>query len=124
MRFLIRSALRQASLCGKEEDCPDRVFCCRQCNYSQAAEMDGCPACGAGWKAIDVSHGPACPKGLVDEAMETPQGVLVRRCFRLLNAKAIGITITLADVTEEEFRVMELIETERREPAPGRGRDD
>ena len=115
MRFLIRSVLRQGSLCGKEEDCPDRVFRCRQCGYSSPDELDGCPACGAGWKAIDVSHGPNCPRNLLDEAMDTPNGILVRRCFRLLNAKAMGLTITLADITEEEFRVMELIEVERQE---------
>jgi hypothetical protein len=39
----------------------------------------------------------------------------VRRCFRLLNAKNIGLTITLADITEEEFRVLELIEAELQE---------
>ena len=117
MRFLIRSMLRQGTLCGREEDCPDRVFRCRQCNYSAPEELDGCPACGAGWKAIDVSHGPGCPKHLLDEAMETPLGVLVRRAFRLLNAKTMGVTITLADLTEEEFRAMEMIETERQEQA-------
>ena len=115
MRFLIRSALRQGTVCGKEEDCPDRVFRCRQCGYSQPTELDDCPACGAGWKSIDVSHGPACPKHLVEEAFETPNGILVRRCFRLLNAKAMGLTITLADITEEELRVVELIEAERQE---------
>ena len=47
--------------------------------------------------------------------MDSPNGVLVRRCFRLLNAKAMGLTITLADITEEELRVMELIEAERQE---------
>ena len=47
--------------------------------------------------------------------MDTPNGALVRRCFRILNAKSIGLTITLADVTEEEFRVLELIEAERQE---------
>ena len=122
MRFLIRSALRQGTLCGKEEDCPDRIFRCRQCGYSQVTELDDCPACGAGWKAIDVSHGPACPKNLVEEAFDTPNGILVRRCFRLSNAKAIGLVITLADITEEEFRVMELIETERQDQTkPGDG---
>ena len=115
MRFLIRSALQQGALCGRDEDCPDRVYRCRQCNYSQAEEMDACPACGSGWKAIDVSHGPGCPRHLVEEAMETPNGVLVRRCFRLLNAKTMGLTITMADLTEEEFRVMELIDTVRQE---------
>ena len=115
MRFLIRSAIRQGSLCGKEEDCPDRVFRCRQCGYSAPTELDGCPACGAGWKAIDVSHGPGCPRNLLEEAMDTPNGILVRRCFRLLNAKAIGLTITLEDITEEEFRVMELIDVARQE---------
>ena len=35
--------------------------------------------------------------------------------FRSLNAKSIGLTITLADITEEEFRVLELIEVERQE---------
>ena len=77
--------------------------------------MDGCPACGADWKAIDVGHGPGCPKNLLEEAMDTPNGGLVRRCFRILSAKNIGLTITLADITEEEFRVLELIEAERQE---------
>ena len=107
--------LSQATLCGREEDCPDRVFRCRKCGYSAQTELDGCPACGAGWKAIDVSHGPGCPKNRLDEAMDSPNGALVRRCFRILNAKSIGLTITLADITEEEFRVLELIEVERQE---------
>jgi hypothetical protein len=42
-------------------------------------------------------------------------GGLVRRCFRILSAKNIGLTITLADITEEAFRVLELIEAERQE---------
>jgi hypothetical protein len=83
--------------------------------YSAQTELDGCPACGADWKTFDVSHGPGCPKNLLEEAMDTPNGALVRRCFRLLNAKSIGLTITLADITEEEFRVLELIEAERQE---------
>jgi hypothetical protein len=112
---LIRSALRQVALCGKEEDCPDRVFSCRQCGYSAGTELDSCPACGAGWKAIDVSHGAGCPRNLLEEAMETPNGILVRRCFRLLNAKSLGLTITLADITEEEFRAMQLIDSARQE---------
>jgi hypothetical protein len=37
----------------------------------------------------------------------------VRRCFRILNAKSIGLTITLADIAEEEFRLLESIEAER-----------
>jgi hypothetical protein len=123
VRFLIRSALRQGTLCGKEEDCPDRVFRCRQCGYSQPTELDGCPACGAGWKAIDVSHGAGCPRNLLEEAMETPNGILVRRCFRLLNAKAMGLTLTLADLSEEEFRAMEYIEAERQEQNAAEDRD-
>jgi hypothetical protein len=107
--------LHQGGLCGPDEECPDRVFRCRKCGYSGQTELDGCPACGADWKAIDVSHGPGCPKNLLEEAMDTPNGGLVRRCFRLLNAKNIGLTITLADITEEEFRVLELIEAERQE---------
>ena len=51
----------------------------------------------------------------LEEAMDTPSGALVRRCFRILNAKNIGLTITLADITEEEFRALELIEAERQE---------
>ena len=107
--------LSQATLCGPEEECPDRVFRCRRCGYSAQTELDGCPACGADWKAIDVSHGPGCPKNLLEEGMDTPNGALVRRCFRMLNARSIGLTITLADITEEEFRVLELIEAERQE---------
>jgi len=55
--------------------------------------------------------------------MDTPNGILVRRCFRLLNAKAIGLTITLQDITEEEFRVMELINTEQKEYVAAEDRD-
>ena len=106
MRFLIRSVLHQGRLCGPDEECPDRVFRCRRCGYSAQTELDACP---------DVSHGPGCPKNLLEEAMDTPNGSLVRRCFRILNAKNIGLTITLADITEEEFRVLELIEAERQE---------
>lgn len=49
--------------------------------------------------------------------MDSPNGALVRRCFRILNAKSIGLTITLADITEEEFRVLELIEAQRQQLA-------
>jgi len=48
--------------------------------------------------------------------MDTPNGGLVRRCFRILNAN-IGLTITLRDITEEEFWVLEMIESERQEQA-------
>jgi hypothetical protein len=115
IRFLIRSILCQSELCPKEEDCPDHVFRCRQCGFSSSEEMAGCPACGAGWKVIDVSHGPGCPRNVLDDAIGSQNGIVVRRCFRLLNAKALGLTITLADVTEEEFRVLELIEATRQE---------
>ena len=123
MRFLVRSSLRAGTLCGKEEDCPDRVFRCMQCGYSAGVEFDECPACGAGWKSVDVSHGPGCPKNLLDDAMETPNGVLVRRCFRLVNAKVMGITLTLSDITEQEFRVMELIDSEQHEQSAAEDRD-
>ena len=123
MRFLIRSSIRQGSLCGKEEDCPGRIFRCRRCGYSASNELDRCPACGAGWKTIDVSHGPSCPRNLLEDAMDTPNGILVRRSFRLFNAKAIGLTITLDDITEEEFRVMELIDVEQKEHAAAEDRD-
>jgi hypothetical protein len=33
--------------------------------------------CGAYWKAIDVSHGPSCPKNLLEEAIDAPNGGLV-----------------------------------------------
>jgi len=115
--------LRQGTLCGPEEECPDRVFRCRECGYSAQTELDGCPACGAGWKAIDVSHGAGCPRNLLEEAMDTPNGVLVRRRLRLLNAQAMGLLITLADITEEEFRVMELIEAQQKEHIAAEDRD-
>ena len=55
--------------------------------------------------------------------MDTPNGALVRRCFRLLNAKSIGLTITFADITEEEFRVMELTEAQQKEHIAAEDRD-
>jgi hypothetical protein len=83
--------------------------------HSAQTELNGCPACAADWKAIEVSHRPDCPKNLLEEAMDTPNGALVRRCFRILNAKNIGLAITLADITEEEFQALELIEEARQE---------
>ena len=47
------------------------------------------------------------------DILASASGVLVRRCFRLLSAGHMRLTITLADITEEEFRTMELIEAER-----------
>jgi len=41
---------------------------------------------------------------------------LVKSANRILNAKSVGLTITLADITEEEFRVLELIEAKRSQP--------
>jgi hypothetical protein len=79
--------------------------------------MEGCPECGGGWKAIDVSHGGGCPKNLLEEALDSPNGALVRRCFRILNAKSLGLTITMSDITEEEFRALELIDSSRQEQA-------
>lgn len=119
VRFLIRAVFQQGSLCGKEDDCPDHVYRCRRCGFAASEEVDTCPECDTGWKFIDVSHGPNCPKNLLDEAMDTPVGALIRRCFRLLNAKTMGLTVTLADITEEEFRVLELIEAERQEQIRG-----
>ena len=83
--------------------------------FSSGCNVFSSRSIGADWKAIDVGHGPGCPKNLLEEAMDTPNGGLVRRCFRILGAKNIGLTITLADITEEEFRVLELIEAERQE---------
>jgi hypothetical protein len=76
--------------------------------------------CGADWKAIDVAHGPRLP-----EAVGRGHG-LGKRCFgsvmfRMLNAKPMGLTITLADITEEEFRVQKLIEVTRQEKTKATG---
>jgi hypothetical protein len=40
-----------------------------------------------------------------------------------LNAKGLGLTITLADITEEELRVMELIEAERQDQVADEDKD-
>ena len=63
----------------------------------------GCPACGADWKSIDVGHGPGCPKNLLEEAMDTPNGGLVRRCFRILSAKNIGLKMCIRDRAYEAY---------------------
>ena len=47
----------------------------------------------------------------------------MRRSFRLLNAKSMGLTISLDDITEEELRVMELIEAEKQEQAADEDKD-
>jgi len=36
--------------------------------------------------------GRAYPKNLLEEAMDTPNDALVRRCFRILNAKNIELS--------------------------------
>ena len=55
--------------------------------------------------------------------MDTPNGILLRSSFRLLNAKTLGLTITLDDITEEEFRVMEMIDAEQKEHIAAEDRD-
>ena len=55
--------------------------------------------------------------------MDTPNGILVRRSFRLFNAKTLGLTITLEDITEQEFRTMELIDVEQKEHVAAEDRD-
>jgi len=57
----------------------------------------------------------ACETGKrweVCSAYCTPDATFSAQAEPLL---AIGLTITLADITEEEFRVLELIEAERHE---------
>jgi len=120
VQFLIRSVLRQERSAGRTR-VPGPGVPLPGVAGTRADGIGRMPSCGAGWKAIDVSHGPACPRNLLDEAMDTPNGVLVRRCFRIMGAKSMGLTITLSDITEEEFRAMEMIEAARQEADIDRG---
>ena len=45
----------------------------------------------------------------------TPNGAVVRRCLCIQSAKNIGLTTTLVDTIEAEFRLLELIEAERQQ---------
>jgi hypothetical protein len=97
---------------------PRFPYRCNRYGYCAPEELAACLGCGSDWNpvgAVDVSHGPGCPKHLPEEALDTPNGALVRRCFRVFNAKSMGLTITLSDITEEEFRAMELIDVVRQE---------
>jgi hypothetical protein len=70
------------------------------------------------WRALWASLGELFPAKSPEAGAQVRwlrRTALERRCFRILNAKSFGVTITLADITEEEFRVLELIETERQE---------
>ena len=108
--------MQQAGLCPVVDECPDKVYRCRNCGYSLKEEPGNyCPGCTALWKFFEVSHGPGCPKNQLADGMDSTHGALIRRCFRLLNAKTMGLSVTMADITEEEFRVMELIDSTRHE---------
>lgn len=113
---MIHWLLRKDELCFSEEQCRFHVFRCKACSFECEYEIDECPECGAGWKSLDVQHGPECPRTQLEESMQSPFGCLIDRACRFLNAKGLGITYTFADITEEEYRVMELIESERPRP--------
>jgi hypothetical protein len=66
-------------------------------------------------KAIDVSHGPGCPKNLLNEAMDSPNGASGAAVLPHSERESIGLMITLADITEEEFPVLELTKVARQE---------
>jgi len=72
------------------------------------------PSMGAGWKPSMSAHGPACPRNLLDEAMERPMASWCADAFGSWGAKSMGLTIPF-DITEEEFRAMEMIEAARQE---------
>ena len=101
VRFLIRSALRQGTLCGA------RKIVRAAYSVAGSAVIPGrrrgitALLAGPGGRPSISATAHACSKHLVEDAFDTPNGILVRRCFRLLNAKAMGLTITLADITEE-----------------------
>ncbi len=48
---------------------------------------------------------------LLEDAMSTWHGYLVRRCFDLISAGRLNIA--LSEPTYEEFRVMQMIESEQ-----------
>jgi len=78
--------------------------------------LDGCPACGGGLEGHRCQPRAGLSQELLEEAMDTPNGALVRRCFRILNAEEHRADESRwPTLQEEEFRVLELIEAERHE---------
>ena len=72
-------------------------------------ELDSCPRAARIGRRHRCQPRAGLSQNRLEEAMDTPNGALVRRCFRHLNARTLGPSnhrITLADITEEEFRVL------------------
>jgi hypothetical protein len=113
IRSLIRSASHQGTLCWREEECP--CFEVRSAAIRRRRSWTAVQPVARIGRPLMSANGSGCPKNLLEEAMDTPNGALVRRCFRILNARSIGLTITLADITEKEFWVLGMIEAERQE---------
>lgn len=100
-------------MCPDPEQCPGRVYECDACGAVWREALDDCPRCQAGWKSIQVEHGNECPQAaLLWVSMDSVRGHLIRRAQRWLDDLAAGFTVTLDEVSAEEYAVMELIREE------------
>ena len=74
------------------------------------------------WRGLEGHRRQPWPS-LSEEPARRGDGHAERRsCAKVLphsQREGMGLTITLADITEEEFRVLELIEAERQEQIKG-----
>lgn len=89
---------------------------CRECGLTWSPDdidIPGmCPGCGA--LRYERLRCPTCPVLRLDEALESERGAAIRRTFDLMFAAEKHIPLkALADLTGEEFRLMQIIEDER-----------
>lgn len=88
MRFLVYWALRRDEICSDPKICP----------HSE----DG------------VAHGSECDVARIEElSAESAAGELLRRVDEIEFAIKAGFTMTLSDVTAEEFAALRMVQLER-----------
>jgi predicted ATP-dependent serine protease len=109
----VRQLARKNALCPAEEHCPGRVFDCRKCGHEWRQHAEECPRCGADWQAVNVEHGPECAHSrMLEAAMESRRGGLIRRAIEVRSALRMGFTVGLDEVSAEEFAAMRILDEE------------
>lgn len=118
MRYLIYWALRRESarFCKGPRLChaADAVRCLECGAIRKPAEIDApgaCPECGH--PKYERERCADCPHTKMDAALESEVGGLLHAAMALDVSLEAGYTITLADVTVEEWKALQVLRNER-----------
>ena len=110
---LIQAWLKADTLCPGPEACPAaNGYNCSECgeSFHSRIDPDECPKCES--RAFSVERCSECPGRQLEEAMAGGLGNLIQRAQQIRAACELGYTVTLHDVTAEEFAAHRILQEE------------